>query len=100
MGLAVPIVGCLDDCCDFCQQKVDRKVQGRAALHVACIDGYIGVLRKLLEYKPDLELLVSLSPWVLEKLVTYNFFAPLPLLRTIMVKVHFTYVPMCEFSST
>jgi len=32
-------------------------VLGKAALHVACIDGYIGVLRKLLEYKPDLQLL-------------------------------------------
>ena len=80
--------------------KVDRKVRGKAALHVACIDGYVGVLRKLLEYKPDLELLVSLSLRVLEKLVTYNFFAPLPLLRTIMVKVHSTYVPMREFSNT
>jgi len=45
----------------FFNKKVDRKVLGKAALHVACIDGYIGVLRKLLEYKPDLELLVSLS---------------------------------------
>jgi len=80
--------------------KVDRKVRGKAALHVACIDGYVGVLRKLLEYKPDLELLVSLSLRALEKLVTYNFFAPLPLLRTIMVKVHSTYVPMREFSNT
>jgi len=39
---------------------VDRKVLGKTALHASCLDGYIGALRKLLEYKPDLNILVSL----------------------------------------
>ena len=39
--------------------QVNRMVQGRTAIHEACKDGYISVLKTLLNFDPDLEKLVN-----------------------------------------
>ena len=39
--------------------QVNRIVEGRTALHEACKDGYISVLKTLLKFNPDLEKLVN-----------------------------------------
>ena len=36
-------------------------VDGRIAVHEACKEGFIGVLKALLEFNPDLEMLVRLT---------------------------------------
>ena len=38
--------------------QVNRMIDGRAAVHEACKEGYLGVLKALLEYNPDLDLMV------------------------------------------
>ena len=38
--------------------QVNRMVDGRAAIHEACKESYIGVLKALLEYNPDLDIMV------------------------------------------
>ena len=41
--------------------QINRKLHGRTAVHVACTEGYIGCLKLLLTYNPDLELMVRIS---------------------------------------
>ena len=36
-------------------------VNGKIAVHESCKEGFIGVLKTLLEFNPDLEMLVSLT---------------------------------------
>jgi E3 ubiquitin-protein ligase mind-bomb len=36
-------------------EEIDRKLHGRTAVHVACTEGYIGCLKLLLSYHPDIE---------------------------------------------
>jgi E3 ubiquitin-protein ligase mind-bomb len=38
-------------------EEINRKLRGRTAVHVACTEGYIGCLKLLLSYQPDVELL-------------------------------------------
>ena len=41
--------------------QINRKLHGRTAVHVACTEGYIGCLKLLLTYNPNLELIVRIS---------------------------------------
>lgn len=57
--------------------QINRKLHGRTAVHVACTEGYIGCLKLLLTYNPDLELIVriacSLIQWYIVAVAEYNF---------------------------
>ena len=39
-------------------EQVNRMVDGRAAVHEACREGYVSILKALLDYNPDLDLMV------------------------------------------
>ncbi len=39
--------------------KVDDKVAGTAAIHIAAISGHIEVMKTIIEFKPDLEVEVN-----------------------------------------
>ena len=38
--------------------QINKKIHGKTAVHVACTEGFIGCLRCLLFYHPDLEIMV------------------------------------------
>ena len=44
--------------CPLFSVQINRKIRGKTAVHVACTEGYIGCLRCLLFYHPDLEVMV------------------------------------------
>lgn len=49
--------------------QVDFKVENRTAIHVACANGSVDVLKVLLEYKANTEIPVSLLSSVLKKCI-------------------------------
>ena len=56
----VCIVHCDPHCYLSHYVQVNRMVSGRAAIHEACKEGFIGVLKALLEYNPDLDIMVCM----------------------------------------
>ena len=38
--------------------QINKKLRGKTAIHVACTEGYLGCLKVLLSYQPDLEIIV------------------------------------------
>ena len=47
-------------------------VDGRAAIHEACREGFISVLKALLEYNPDLDIMVCMIIPLLQKVLQCN----------------------------
>lgn len=41
--------------------QVNTKLEGKGPLHIAAVEGYVPVLRALLQFSPDLEMEVIIS---------------------------------------